>query len=248
MEFIGLTLLVQIALIVHVLRTGRPIYWVFLIMFLPAVGSIAYFFVELLPELSGNRRAKSAMRSVRKTLDPGADLRHHERQHRLSGSVDAARRLADELYDAGRFDEAIEHYQKSLSGLYECDPDLMLGLAEAQFGKQDYRSARQTLDDLMLHNPDFKSPHGHLLYARATEELGELDKAVQEYKAVAAYYAGAEAEIRYAALLEQLDRDDEALTIYIDVVDSAELAPKHYQKAQKEWIGQARDGVKRLAN
>ena len=248
MEFIGLTLLVQIALVVHVLRSGRPIFWIFLIMFLPAIGSIAYFIVELLPELSGNRRARSALRSVRKTLDPGADLRHHEREHRLSGSVDAARRLAGELCEAGRFDEAISHYQKSLSGLYERDPDLMLGLAEAQFGKKDYKSSRKTLDDLMLHNPDFKSSDGHLLYARANEELGELEKAVQEYKAVAAYYAGAEAKTRYAALLERLQRNDEALAIYKDIVDTAELAPRHYRKAQKVWVSQARDGARRLAN
>ena len=144
---------------------------------------------------------------MQKTLDPDADLRHHEKQLRLSGSVDAARHLARELCEAGRYDEAIGHYQKSLTGLYERDPDLMLGLAQAQFGKGDYANSRQTLDDLILHNPEFKSPDGHLLYARANEELGDMDKAVEEYQAVAAYYAGAEAKTRFATLLEKTAPD-----------------------------------------
>lgn len=248
MLFVGLTLILQVALAVHVLKTGRPIYWIFLIMFLPAVGSIAYCIVELLPELSGNWRARSAIRSVRKTLDPEAELRLRERQHRLSGSVDAARRLAGELCDAGRYDEAVLHYQESLTGLYERDPDLMLGLARAQFGSGDFESSRKTLDDLTLHNPDFKSSDGHLLYARVNEELGDLEKAEQEYQAVAAYFAGAEAKARYAALLERLNKSDEARAIYRDVVEAAELAPKHYRKAQKAWISQAKEGLKRLTD
>jgi hypothetical protein len=248
MILFALTLIVQVALVVHVLRSGRPIYWIFLIMFLPAVGSIAYFIVEILPGLSGNPKARSAMRTLKKTLNPDADLREHEKRHRMSGSVEAARHLAAELYGAGRFDESIQHYEAALTGLYERDPDLMLGLAKAQFAKEDFESAGKTLDDLILYNPEFRSQDGHLLYARSNEKLGDLDKAEAEYEAVAAYYAGAEAESRYAALLEKLGKPERALNIYEDIINSADLAPRHYQKAQREWISLAKAGIKRLGD
>jgi hypothetical protein len=248
MILFALMLAVQVSLVVHVVRNDRPIYWIFLIMFLPAVGTIAYFIVEILPGLSGNQQARSTIRNIKKSLDPEADLREHEKRHRLSGSVEAARGLAAELRDAGRFDESIQHYEKALTGLYERDPDLMLGLAQSQFAKKDFQSAAGTLDDLMLHNPEFRSQDGHLLYARANEELGNLDKAESEFKAVASYYAGAEAETRYAALLEKLGKNESALALYEEVVNSADLAPKHYQSAQKKWIAEAKDGVKRLAS
>jgi len=48
-SWIGLVLL-QIALAVHVVRTGRPIIWVLLILFFPLVGSVIYIIAELIPE------------------------------------------------------------------------------------------------------------------------------------------------------------------------------------------------------
>jgi hypothetical protein len=73
-----------------------------------------------------------------------------------------------------------------------------------------------------------------------------MEKAEEEYKAVAAYYSGAEAEIRYARLLEKVGKASEALPVYQDVVAAAELAPRHYRKAQKAWIAEAREAIKRL--
>ncbi len=55
----------------------------------------------------------------------------------------------------------------------------MLGHAQAQFGKGDASAARATLDELIRRNPDFRSPAGHLLYARALEAEGNVPKVEQ---------------------------------------------------------------------
>lgn len=221
-------------------------YWVFIIFFLPAIGAITYVIVELLPEWSNSFTARRTLKGVKRTLDPGAGLRQRKQQHRLSGSVDATRHLASELTDRGRYAEAILHYEAALTGLYEHDPVLLLGLAEAQFGGEQYEKAKSTLERLNEQNPDYRSPEGHLLYARALQECGDLDSAEHEYKAVSAYFAGAEARLRYAKLLEQLDKKDEALEQYEDIAATAEIAPRHYRKAQRRWIAEANDGVRRL--
>jgi hypothetical protein len=246
MAFYGLTFLIQMALVVHVFRTGRPVYWAFIIFFLPAVGAIAYFIVELLPDLAGGIRGQRAIRSVKKALNPGAELRQRERQLGLSRSVDAARHLARELKESGRYAEAIEHYENALTGLYEHDPDLLLGLAEAQFGEGRFEDAQRTLERLNEKNPEYRSGPAHLLYARTLQKNGDLDGAEHEYGTVAKYFAGAEANVRYARLLEELGKNDQALTHYEEVLLSAEVAPRHYRKAQRKWIGEARESAKRL--
>lgn len=246
MEYLLLSLVIQIALIVHAVRTGRPFYWVFILLIVPGIGALAYFLIELLPELSGSVRTKRAVRNVRRTLDPEAGLRRKKLAHRLSGSVDATRHLADELVSNGRYVEAIELYQETLTGLYEHDPNLMLGLAIAQFGSGQYAESRATLEELNSRNPDFRSPEGHLLHARALEADGDEPKALAEYEAVCAYYAGAEAKLRFGQLLEKLDQRDKALQQYEDILASAELAPRHYRKAQRQWLREAADGAKRL--
>ena len=246
MPFLILTYVIQIGMIIHVMKTGRPPYWAIILLIAPGIGGVAYFLVEILPELSRSRGAKRAMRGVKRTLDPGGELRRREFEHRLSGSVDAARHLANELMENGRYGEAIEHYRSSLTGIYEHDPDLMLGLAMAQFGDGDAAGAKDTLDDLRDRNPDYRSTEGHLLYARALEATGDLDAAEHEFSALAGYYPGVEARVRYAQLLEKQDKTAEAREQFAEILAAAELAPKHFRKEQKQWLAEAKAGLSRL--
>ena len=247
MPLLILTAIVQIALIVHAMRTGRATYWVFVLLFMPGIGAAAYFIVELLPDIANSFAARRTMRGVRKTLNPGGELRRRELEHRLSGSVDATRHLADELIEQGRFAEAVDHYRAALTGLYEHDPDLLLGLAQAEFFNGNMTACKETLESLREHNPDYRSSEGHLLYARALQECGELQSAEQEFAAVAAYYSGAEARVRYAQLLEQVGRVAEAHSEYTDILSAAKLAPRHFKNAQKAWLGEARSALARLS-
>ncbi len=246
MPLLILTWLVNLALIVHALKTGRPYYWIMILLIAPGIGGVAYLLVEVLPDLQGSFAARRAMRNVKRTLNPGADLRQRQLEHKLSGSVDAARHLAAELMENGRYGEAIAHYRDALTGLYENDPDLMLGLATAQFGDGDAAGCQETLDALKEHNPDYRSAEGHLLYAKALEATDNLDGALEEYEAIAGYYPGAEARLRYAQLLERMEKPELARQEYDQMLAAAELAPKHFRKAQKKWLAEAKEGAARL--
>jgi len=70
--------IMQLALIVHVIKTGRSYYWIMFLLFVPLLGGLAYFLVEVLPQFSGSIAGQRAVRSVKHTLNPGADLRQHE--------------------------------------------------------------------------------------------------------------------------------------------------------------------------
>ncbi len=231
--------IVQIVLIVHCIRTGRNWLWVTVLLFLPGVGSIAYVVVEILPGLYSSRGTRRAVRSVSRALDPGQDLRRYEDDARITGDVASRQRLADELVRQGQATRAIEIYRQALTGIYEHDPNLLLGLARAQFAQGTFAEARATLDLLRVHNPDFQSPDGHLLYARALDGEGNRDKALEEYQAVASYYAGAEAPLRYARFLRSLDRRQDARKVLQDLLDHARVAPRHYRKMQQTWLAEA---------
>src|SRR5262245_2361825 len=163
------SIVIQALLIIHCIKTGRNTIWIWVIALLSYAGIVAYVAVELLPDLFGSRTARRAGREVKKIFDPHSDLRRYEQQARVGNNVANQQRLADELVRKGRFDEAIEEYRKALTGLYEHDPNLLLGIARAQFEKGDATATRTTLDDLIRLNPDFRSQEGHLLYARAPE-------------------------------------------------------------------------------
>jgi hypothetical protein len=231
-----LSLVIQVALIIHVLKTGREYWWILLLLFLPGIGSIIYFFVEILPSLRGNMTARRAARRVTGIVDPGRNLRQHTLEYERSHNVESATRLAAELTKDGKPDEAIEVCEQARAGIFEDDPTILLTLANAYFAKEDYARAVATLDRLREKNPDFRSPDGHLLYARALEAGGETDRALEEYEALARYYPGVEARVRFAQLQRRCGRTEEAMDTFRRIVEDARLAPRHFRKAQKEWI------------
>jgi hypothetical protein len=235
-----LTLLIQAALIVHVIRTGRNTLWIWAIALLPAAGSLAYVVVEILPGFFAGRTARRTRAGVQRMIDPNRDLREAAAQVELSGNLDARRRLASELYTRGQYEEAVAVCLGGLKGVFEHDPTLLLELARAQFAAADFAGARASLERITRHNPEFRSPDGHLLYARTLEAQDALDEAESEYAAVAPSYPGAEARLRYALLLKRRGKSDEAQRVLKDLLDGARLAPAHYRKAQAEWLERAR--------
>ena len=47
----SLVLVLQAVCVLHVLKTGRDFKWIYLIMFIPVVGAVIYFAVEMYPAL-----------------------------------------------------------------------------------------------------------------------------------------------------------------------------------------------------
>jgi hypothetical protein len=243
MLYLILSILIQVILIIHVIKTGRNQIWIWVLALLSIPGAIAYIVVELLPDVFRSRTAQRTARGLKKAIDPTADLRRYENEARVTGNVAAKQRYAEELSRQGRYEDAIAQFKEALTGLYEHDPNLMLGIARAQFDKGDPSGARKTLDDLIRANPDFKSPEGHLLYARALESEGNTQKAIEEYRVLASSYPGAEAAVRYAQLLKSQGHADEAQKVARDLLEQAKIAPAHYRRAQKSWL----DAAQRIA-
>ena len=241
-----ISLVIQVLLIVLCIRSGRNTLWIWAIALLPLAGPIAYILVEILPGLFRARGTRRAVRGVRKALDPEQDLRRFEVEARLTGDVASRQRYADELTRQGRPAEAIAIYSQALTGLYESDPNLLLGLAQAQFAAGAFADARTTLDSLIAHNPSFRSPDGHLLYARALEGEGNRAKAREEYQALSQYYSGAEAPVRYAQLLRACGRIEEARSVLKELLDHARLAPRYYRRMQQQWLSIAEREVSTL--
>ena len=228
--------LIQLILIIHVLKTGRSRYWIMILLFMPLIGGLAYLVIELIPELSGSISGQRAVRRVKQTLNPGADLRQHEAAWNQSPNVDNGRRYAEALLDSGKTDEAEDIINQALKGLFATEPTLLLLKARLQFEQGRMGEVVKTLESLQQHNPDFRSAEGHLLYARALEAEGQLDSAIREYSAVSGYFPGAEARYRLALCFEVAGKSSASRAELESIINDAKLAPLHFRKSQKTWL------------
>ena len=228
--------LAQLILIIHVLKSGRSRYWIMILIFMPLIGGIAYLIIELIPAFSGSISGQRAVRSVKQTLNPGADLRQHKAAWNQSPNVDNGRRYAEALLDSGKTDEAEDIINQALKGLFKTEPTLLLLKARLQFEKDRTSEAVKTLESLQENNQDFRSAEGHLLYARALEAEDRIDKAIREYSAVSGYFPGVEARYRLALCLETAGKSPAAQTEFESILNDAKLAPPHFRKSQKTWL------------
>ena len=101
---------------VHVVRTGRQMYWIMILLIFPALGSLVYFLAEYLPEMRHSTVARKSARVVKSLVDPNRELREARLAFERTPTVDNRSRLAEALLARGDYDEAIEQFQACASG------------------------------------------------------------------------------------------------------------------------------------
>jgi hypothetical protein len=233
-------LLLQIACAVHVVRTGRDFIWLWVVIFFSFIGCVVYIITQVLPYLGQSHTVRKAKKTASRILDPEGEKRRIEARLALSDTLDNRTALARECMNRGDYTNAADLFRSCLKGMYAHDPAIMLDLARALFAQDDYAGTRQTLQELIEKNPGYKSPEGHLLFARALEGLGENDKALQEYTVLDNSYPGVEARARHALLLKRLGRADEARTVLTTMQTRFKAAPQFYQRNERSWLDLAR--------
>lgn len=237
---LALELGLQFICAVHVLRTGRPTQWLFVIMLLPVVGCLAYAFLEILPEMRHSRAARTMTKDVGALVNPDGELRRLTKEAKRTETVQNKYDLAKECIARGRFSDARALLEQCLIGIHADDPNIMMAMARAQFGLDEFAGCCDTLDRLREKNPEFQSSEGHLMYARCKEGQGEAGEALAEYAALSAYYPGEEARCRHALLLHRTGQLEQAEAAFRQVADSVETGSKAYFRAQREWYELAR--------
>jgi len=243
-----LSIALQIACAVHVVRSGRPLYWIWLILIGSYLAVVVYALVAVIPDLRHDPRGRKAASKAWQAIDPQRRRRELERQLELSNTVENRRRLAEESLKLGDYGNAQELYQSLLSGMYATEPDFMLGLAQSQAGQENHAAARQTLDALIKANPNYRSSEGHLLYARCLEEVGETNAALDEYRVLADSYPGEEGRFRYGRLLAKARRHAEAREVFQSQIKRAALMPGYYRRKEQPCLKAAKLELAQLSD
>ncbi|HJQ55685.1 MAG TPA: tetratricopeptide repeat protein [Vineibacter sp.] len=244
MPILGALLLgLDIIAIVHIVRNGYPQWWIYVVLFAPGVGAVAFFLFGVLPDLGKTQAGRTVIANVRRSIDPDRDLRERAKAFDRAGTPQNAIDLAEELSRRGFPDDAIDLYGRVMTGLYENDPTLLIGRARAEFGKGDFAAARASLERVQQHHPGYVSREGHLLYARSVEALGDVGQAAEEYEALIPTYPGPEAKVRYALMLDRLGDKARARTLFADVVQAHEDRRGQMLPDDRHWFDEARRHV-----
>ncbi|HEY0115029.1 MAG TPA: tetratricopeptide repeat protein [Allosphingosinicella sp.] len=245
--FGGLTvILIQILSAVHCVRHGRNQGWLMLIIFLPLLGSLAYFVMEIMPGLGMRREVRMAKAAAVRKLDPERDLRMARDALEVADTAANRIALADRLAELERWGEAIPEYEAGLARAPRRERGIMVRLARACFEAGEPAKARQVLESLPETNSPSERDRADLLLARVLEEQSENEQALKIYADVAERLPGAEAQCRQAALLMKLGRETEARFVLEEVERRVKRLDRHERAREREMYDWAERSLAEL--
>jgi hypothetical protein len=238
---LGLHVIIAILFASHVIRTGQDKYWLMILFAFPGIGSLVYALTIWLPEARHSRAGRQVLRGATKLLDPSRELREAQEQLDIAATADNRLRLAEALLNYGRASEAVVQYQAALVGVHAGDPGIRVRLAHALVDAGKPQAAREDLEALIRQHPEFKSPEGHLVYARALAALDERPKAREEFEVLVGYYAGLEARARYAQALLAWGDGPRLRDLLAEADKTIKRMPGAARDINREWIDVLKD-------
>lgn len=243
MPLIGaVVVVIQFCFAYHALRTGRPYWWIFVIMAFPVMGCVIYYFIEVFPGSREARRARKAARAIARALQPDAELRKRVEDLEICGSMDNRLALASECLNHRMHAEAIRLYESCLEGAYTNDGAILFGLARAAVEGRQWDRAQAALERLKTEAPRTRLGDVHLLEARLLEGRGQNDAALAAYRALVPAYVGLEARYRYGALLARLGRTEAAMQMFNELLRHAKRFESTIEEEER-WADAARQAI-----
>jgi hypothetical protein len=229
----------QVLCIMHVLRNRNDLYWLWIIFFMPGIGSVIYMLVH-------HRSLLGPMRLPFNLKIPMVEVLNHKRIEKalrksdtLSNRID----FANVLINRGDYAQALELLREALNGPLKGDITLLFSCARAHYAKGELDQAIALLEHAETIRNNEKLRQRSLLLAMCHEAKGSDALADGKYQAAQGGYAGEEARARYGLFLKKTGRAQEAREMFRKIIDSAESAPWSYRREQKAWIGIARENL-----
>lgn len=247
MLFLLLYLAIPAACLIHFMRHGgRNPLWLSAIIFLPMIGSAAYFFVEILPELRYNRHLRTARQRATAKLDPEREVRAAREALGLTDTIANRIRLADALAATGKPGEAIPLYRAAIDASRDPDHRTQAKLARALHDNGDAAGALGLLDAIPVPVGQSEADRLALLRARALDHLDRKQEALAILEDVVTRMPGEEARCRYAALLLETGDTTRARQVLEEVEDRMKRLDRVQRQADATMYRWAGDRLREL--
>jgi len=233
-------LLAQIGCVIHLLKTGRPYWWLWIIFAIPLIGVAAYIYLEVRPTW-GKLDLESILWKFKSRNE-----RIAIRQQYLDDSSTVKNRLAlaGELHEAGQFDRECKVLADGLRGAFKDDVTLLLRLAEAHLEAGRATEAQQIVEQVAPpRSPDVQLQHA-LLKARTLAELKHHADAEQLLKELIARKKSEAPRYYYAEFLLANQRRGEAAAILQDILRQYRRGTPVWRFQEKRWFYAAKKLLK----
>lgn len=134
------------------IKRNKPFVWLWLIVFLPYIGGIVYFIMEVLPELIHSQSVSNMGTALDGRFRPNRKIENLEHLVKRQGTISNIVQLADAYSEAGNYEKAVELYKSCLQGPYEHDGEIQFKIVNSLFRAGNIPFAQEALKIFKEHN------------------------------------------------------------------------------------------------
>ncbi|MGL4983044.1 MAG: hypothetical protein ACRC4W_09410 [Treponemataceae bacterium] len=235
--------ILQIILIVHVIKTHRPFYWLYVLIFLPSgLGGIAYVLVEILPEYFNRSTRQKIGVNLTNIINPNAKIEELEKQLKAQKTIANKMLLAEAYIDGQKYESAINLYQECLTGPYKDDKAILFPLAKSYFFMKDYSKAQEIIKSLKEHS-SLSETQEVLFEILIEDKNGEdtLERLQTLYEKSASFEVG----YYYIEKLIHNQQSEKAQEILLGMKESIKTYKKFASAMGKDWINKSETLLKK---
>lgn len=239
-----ISVVIQVLCVVHVLKTARPYWWIFVVFLAPAcLGGLVYLFVEILPEW----RSRPVLRSISKNRKASkGDVKRLEEKVDFCATVDVQSQLADAYLSRSEFPEAVKAYRECLSGVHSDDEVQLYRLSEALYRNGEFAESLDILAQLKKSGYRDYQVYRDFQEARCLSGIGETEKAIALLETIVDSYAGEEARYRLGEALLKVGRIEPAKEAFENVIKNARVYKNATAGNQKRWVRFSKKALKKI--
>jgi len=237
----SILLLAQLGCLIHVIKTGRPYWWLWIIFMFPGLGLLAYLFLEVRPSL--NRVDYHGM--MWKLKSSRERVRILEEQLGESTTIKNRLRLADELHEEGQYDRECEVLNEGLRGAFKDDSQLLMRLSEARLeaGRTD-EAAKLLASTTVERSSDAQFQYA-LLKARVAGKQGHAEQATALFEELVAKKKSEAPRYYYSEFLLAQGQRDQAVALLKDILLQYRRGTPVWRHLERRWFYSAKRLLKK---
>lgn len=233
----------QVFCLIHAIRSGSTRMWIYILIFLPLVGALAYFIMEVIPQFG---KQEQIIESTVQLFDPGIKIRSLEANLKISDTLTNREVLADAYLEAQMYEKAIEQYEACLQGIFAEDAGILQKAAYAYFYYGDLEAVIEKSEKVKEIQGRFLKEADQLIYARALMESGLEAAAAATFEDAIVRYHSVEAQYHLGELQRAMGQRAAAKDSFTKVLEEYEQLPSHMGRKVRKWVDLARQSLSEL--
>ena len=240
-EYYYLVAILQAVCVYHCIRKGNQKNWIWIIIFVPAIGCLIYLFSEVITK----RDLNTVQSGISTIINPAGRIKDLERKLEFSNTFDNKVALADAYLANGMQQQAIDLYESCLVGVFDDNQYVVTQLIEAYYQSGRYEDVIK-ITQKIIRSSEFSKSHAHVLYALSLEQEGKPELAEKELKTMRGTYSNFEGRFNYGQFLVRAGRSNEAKQLFNEILEEASYMNSAESRNSREWFRKTREELSKI--